>query len=217
MPASQRYTWPAVTGLPPALTAAVAVTIVPCATVETGLPLAVKVSVVEAATAPPLVMVNSSEVEFVSDPDVPVTVTVLLPAEAVLSAVSVSVLLVVVTAGENVAVTPGGRPLAERFTPFVKPLTGTILIVDLLAAPRPTKTLFGADASEKPPIFTRTCAVIEFVMLPEVPVMVNVAAPGVAVLVAVSVSVLEPVVGFGEKEAVTPFGSPEALRFTLPV
>jgi hypothetical protein len=216
-PASQRYTWPAVTGFAPALTSAVAVTIVPCATVETALPLAVMASVVEEATAPPLVTVNNSDVELVSDPEVPVIVTVLAPADAVLSAVSVNVLLVVPIASENVAVTPVGRPLAEKLTPFAKPFTGTTLIVDLPAAPGATKTLFGAATSEKPPIFTVTCAVVELVILPDVPVTVNVVVPGETVLVAVSVSVLEPVAGFGEKEAVTPLGSPEALRFTLPV
>ena len=179
--------------------------------------MAVKASVVEAATAPPLVTVNSSDVELVSDPEVPVTVTLLLPADAAVSAVSVNVLLDVVVAGENVAVTPVGRPLAVRFTPLAKPFTGRTLIVDLLAAPGATKTLFGAAASEKPPIFTMTCAVVELVISPDVPIMVNVVVPGEAVLVAVSVTVLEPVVGFGEKEAVTPLGSPEALRFTLPV
>jgi hypothetical protein len=179
--------------------------------------LAVKASVVEEATAPPLVTANNSDVELVKDPEVPVTVTVLLPADAVLSAVSVSVLLVVVIAGENVAVTPAGRPLAERFTPFAKPFIGTTLIVDLLAAPGATRTLFGAAASEKPPIFSMTCTVIELVILPDVPVTVNDVVPGEAVLDAVSVSVLEPVAGFGEKEAVTPLGSPEALRFTLPI
>jgi hypothetical protein len=58
---------------------------------------------------------------------------------------------------------------------------------------------------------------MELVMLPEVPVMVNVAVPGVAVPVAESVIVLDPVVGFGENVAVTPLGSPEALRLALPV
>jgi hypothetical protein len=179
--------------------------------------LAAKANVVEAATAPPLVTVNCSNVEFVTDPEVPVIVTGLLPTVALLSAVSVSVLLDVVVAGENAAATPDGRPLTVRFTPLAKPLTGTTLIVDLLAPPRATKTLLGAAANEKPPIFTTIWPVIELVMLPEVPVMVNVVVPGEAVLAAINVTVLEPVAGFGEKEAVTPLGSPETLRFTVPV
>jgi hypothetical protein len=55
------------------------------------------------------------------------------------------------------------------------------------------------------------------VRAPEVPVMVTVANPGVAVLLAVKVSVLIPVVGFGRKDAVTPLGRPDAVRLTLPV
>ena len=46
--------------------------------------------------------------------------------------------------------------------------------------------------------------------------MVALYCPAAAELLAVSVSVLAPVVGFGEKDAVTPLGSPEAERVTLP-
>jgi hypothetical protein len=55
-----------------------------------------------------------------------------------------------------------------------------------------------------------------FVRLPAVPVTVTVDCPTVVELVAVSVSVLYPVVGFGEKDAVTPVGRPDTERFTLP-
>jgi hypothetical protein len=41
--------------------------------------------------------------------------------------------------------------------------------------------------------------------------------PSAAVLLAVNVSVLFPVVGVGEKEAVTPLGSPDTDKSTLPV
>jgi hypothetical protein len=47
--------------------------------------------------------------------------------------------------------------------------------------------------------------------------MVSVYCPVAAVLVAVSVSVAEEVVGFGLKDAVTPLGRPETERLTLPV
>ena len=55
------------------------------------------------------------------------------------------------------------------------------------------------------------------VTVPEVPVMVRLLLPGVAVLLAVSVSVLVPVVATGEKDAVTPAGRPAIERFTEPV
>ena len=52
--------------------------------------------------------------------------------------------------------------------------------------------------------------------LPEVPVMVTVEAPGTAVTPAVNVSVLAVVAVAGLKEAVTPAGSPDAARATVP-
>lgn len=60
--------------------------------------------------------------------------------------------------------------------------------------------------------------VVTGVSVPEVPVMVNVTVPGVAELLAVNVSVLVPVVGFGVNTGVTPLGRPEVTaRLTLPV
>ena len=47
--------------------------------------------------------------------------------------------------------------------------------------------------------------------------MVTVDVPAVAVLLAVSVSALVPVVGLVPNEAVTPLGNPDAARVTLPV
>jgi hypothetical protein len=51
--------------------------------------------------------------------------------------------------------------------------------------------------------------------LPEVPVMVTLTEPVVAVPLAVSVRVLLPVVLLGLKDAVTPLGKPEADKLTL--
>jgi hypothetical protein len=62
----------------------------------------------------------------------------------------------------------------------------------------------------------REKVVVDF-KLPEVPVIVAVYLPTLAELAAVSVSVLLPVVGFGENDEVTPLGSPETARLTLPV
>ena len=53
--------------------------------------------------------------------------------------------------------------------------------------------------------------------VPDVPVMVTVAVPVVAVELAVSVTALVDVVGLVPKLAVTPAGSPDAERLTLPV
>jgi len=54
---------------------------------------------------------------------------------------------------------------------------------------------------------------------PDVPVMVTMYCPRLAVLVAINVSVLDPAkaeAGFGLKDAVTPLGRPETERLTLP-
>jgi hypothetical protein len=59
--------------------------------------------------------------------------------------------------------------------------------------------------------------VVAFNKLPEVPVIVTVAAPVVAVLLAVSVRVLVAVAGFVLNDAVTPLGKPEADKLTLPL
>jgi hypothetical protein len=59
--------------------------------------------------------------------------------------------------------------------------------------------------------------VAEFDKLPDVPVMVTVTVPVVAVLLAVSVKVLVVVAGLELNAAVTPLGSPEADKLTLPL
>ena len=64
---------------------------------------------------------------------------------------------------------------------------------------------------------TVSASFVVAVKLPEVPVIVTVADPVVAVLLAVSVSTLDPVVGFVPNAAVTPLGRPDAARVTLPV
>lgn len=58
---------------------------------------------------------------------------------------------------------------------------------------------------------------VVWVKLPEVPVMVTVTMPVVAVGLAVSVKMLVAVAGFGLKDAVTPLGKPEADKLTLPL
>jgi hypothetical protein len=73
--------------------------------------------------------VRLREVVCVKLPEVPVTVTVLVPVVAVPLAVNVSVLVLVAGFGLNVAVTPLGKPDADRFTLPVNPCEGVIAIV----------------------------------------------------------------------------------------
>ena len=65
--------------------------------------------------------------------------------------------------------------------------------------------------------FTVNATVVLAVVEPEVPVIVIVNDPVVAVLLAVSVSTLLLVAGFVPKFAVTPLGNPDAASVTLPV
>jgi hypothetical protein len=71
---------------------------------------------------------------WVSEPLVPVTVTVAAPVAAVAEAVKVRVLVPVVDVGLKLAVTPLGKPLALRVTLPVKPLPGVTVTV-LVAVP----------------------------------------------------------------------------------
>jgi hypothetical protein len=64
---------------------------------------------------------------------------------------------------------------------------------------------------------TVTGRLVIAVIPPEVPVTETENVPGVAVLLAVRVSTLAPVVGLGFHDAVTPLGSPDAARVTLPL
>ena len=66
-------------------------------------------------------------------------------------------------------------------------------------------------------VATVSATASEEVMLPDVPVIVSVAPLAVTDEFAVRVRVLVPLVVAGEKEAVTPLGSPEVARLTVPV
>ena len=71
------------------------------------------------------------------------TVTLKVPTAAVLLAVSVSVLLLAVLLALNDAVTPLGRPDADKLTLPLKPLNGVIVIVLVPVVPWTTVRLLG--------------------------------------------------------------------------
>jgi hypothetical protein len=165
-------------------------------------------------------MVRKTVAEFVKLPEVPMIVTVTVTVDAVLLAVSVNVLVLVVLVGLNVAVTPLGRPEAEKLTLPLKPFCGVTVMVLVPLVPWVSAKLLGDAESVKLGTgsgFTVRETVVEFVKVPEVPVMVTVTVPVVAVLLAVSVNVLVVVVLVGLKEGVTPLGRPEADKLTLPL
>src|ERR1700743_2724287 len=94
-----------------------------------GLAASVKLGVCTAVTVKLMVAVCERV------PLTPVTVMVAAPRVAVLDAVKVSVLVPVVEAGLNAAVTPAGNPLAVRATMPVNPPDGVTVIVLLPVVP----------------------------------------------------------------------------------
>ena len=159
-------------------------------------------------------------VVWVNEPEVPVTVMVLEPRVAVVLALKVTELLDVVGFVPKLAVTPAGRPEADRLTDPVKPLTGLTVTVLLPLPPRGTFKLEGEAERVKP--FTVSVMFMEWVSVPEVPVIVTFVVPVGAVLLAVKVTTLVEVVGSRRtdcvlNEAVTPLGRPDADSVTDPV
>lgn len=159
---------------------------------------------------------------------VAVTVTVNVPVDAEELAASVRVLEVAVALGLKEAVTPFGRPEAERVGLQANPFCGVIEIVLVPLEPCVIARLLGDAEIEKlaelegpvhgdVPALTVRLIVVVCVKLPAVPVTVTVAVPVAALEVAVSVKVVELVAGFGLNEAVTPLGKPEPDRDTLPL
>jgi hypothetical protein len=151
--------------------------------------------------------------------DVPVTVTVNgPPSGAVLLAVSVSVLVLVAGLGTKAAVTPVGKPVAVRFGAPANPPTSAIVMLSPALLPGYTVSA-GVDAVSVKPGAGLTVSAMgaDPVSDPETPLIVTVAAPVVAVLLAVSVITLAPVAGLVPKLAFTPLGSPLAVSVTPPV
>ena len=141
-----------------------------------------------------------------------------IPLLAVADTERVKELVLVPGFGANDAVTPFGRPDAERFTLPVKPFSGAMLIVLVALLPRRIVKLLGDTDNEKSGAGdTVREIVVVLVKLPDVPLIVMVNVPVAAAAPTERVNVLAVVVGFGVNEAVTPAGRPEADRFTLPV
>jgi hypothetical protein len=171
----------------------------------------------------PLVIVRDTEALSISPPPAPVTVTVEVPAAEVLPTVSVRVEVPAppeMLAGLKLAVTPDGRPLADKDTALPKPPAAALVMVEVPELPAFTLTDAGLAESEKlgavPLVIVRLMVAVS-VKPPPAPVMVRVDVPALAPLLAVRVSVEEPdppemVVGL--KLAVTPDGNPLAARET---
>ena len=80
-------------------------------------------------------IVREIVVVFVKLPEIPVMVSVTVPVAAVLLAVSVNELVLAVLLGLNDAVTPPGRPDADKLTLPLKPFCGMTVMVLVLLVP----------------------------------------------------------------------------------
>jgi hypothetical protein len=93
-----------------------------------------------------------------------------------------------------------------------------IVIVLVPLAPCAIVKVFGdAESVKFGGAVTVSDRVVAFDKLPELPVMVTVTVPVAAMLLAASVNVLVVVVVPGLNDAVTPLGSPDADKATLPL
>jgi hypothetical protein len=177
-------------------------------------------SIVGVAVSVGPLTVRATVVVWVRAPEVPVIVTVDIPAVAVPLAVSVKTLVAVVGFVPNEGVTPLGKPAAERVTLPVKPLCGvTVTVLEPLDPWAMVKVFGDAERlkSGVTVVLTVRATVVVWVRAPEVPVIVIVDVPSVAVLLAVNVKTLVAVAGFVPNAAVTPVGMPDADKVTLPV
>lgn len=163
-------------------------------------------------------------ISCIVEPPNPRIVTGYVPVGVIENDMKVSVLVPVAGFGLKVANTPGGGFSTNKKTELLKPPSGVILIVVAAVDPGLTLRLLGEADSRKSGCdgggageFTVRLMVVVLVRLPDVPVMVMLPVPTVAVLLAASVKVLGPVAGLGLKEDVTPVGKPEAERETLPL
>ena len=151
-------------------------------------------------------------------PDLPVMVIVAVPAVALRLADKVKVLEPVAGFGLKEAVVPLRMPEADKFTPELNPFVGVMVMAVVPLLLRVMLRLAGdADKLKLGAGVTVSEIVVDLFRLPLTPLMVTVKVPVAALLPAVRVNVLVPVVLTGLKDAVTPLGRPEADKLTAPL
>ena len=164
---------------------------------------------------------------WLSEPEVPVTVSVHVPRFDVAGTLMVSTEVALPLAAgvtgllPNVAVTPDGKPETLSVTGALNPLRLVTVVVSVPLAPSAMLRFAGAAARLKFGAgLTLRLIVVECTSAPDVAVTVIVAFPVVAVDAAVNarVAVALPFCGgvteVGAKDAVTPLGSPVTVKFT---
>lgn len=174
---------------------------------------------------PDAVTVSPITAECVTPPPVAVTVTLVVPVVAVELTVKVKVELplpgAAMDTGLKLAVTPDGKPDAEREIAALNPLLTVVEIVLLPELPCVTDTLAGEAVNAKSGVAAEVMVkaiVVVWVTPPPVAVSVTLLVPVAAIALAVKVKVELPLPGAameaGLKLAVTPEGRPEADRET---
>lgn len=158
----------------------------------------------------------------VSEPDVPVIVSVDVPAAAALLAVRVSTLEPVVGLVPNAAVTPEGSPETASVTLPVNPPAGRMVTVSVVLLPWTTVSAEVMGAMVKLGVAVPgmvSAMVTEWLIVPSVPVRVTVLVPAAVPDWTKKLTLTVPVAltEFGEKLAWTPEGRLLALSDTLPV
>ena len=113
-------------------------------------------------------------------------------------------------------------PLVEMLLMSSVALPVLVTVTGLAALVSPTTRLANVrEAGDRltagARLLTVRFKVVVFVKLPDIAVMVMGLEPVAAVPLAVTVSVLVELVGFGLKVAVTPLGRAEVLKVTLPL
>lgn len=148
-------------------------------------------------------------------PDLPVMVTVDVPADAEGAAVSVRMALEGVEPALNEPVTPAGSPEMLTVTAPAKPFCGVRVSVLFPAEPYAMLSAVGeADNVNVGAGVIVSVTVVLVLRAPEVPVIVTVVVEAAAVLAATKVTVLLPPI-IGLSAAVTPAGSPDTASPTV--
>jgi hypothetical protein len=142
-------------------------------------------------------IVSGNEAVDVNFPDVPVIVTTLVPRGADPVAESVKTEFPVAGFGEKLAVTPLGRPDADRLIAPRNPYNSDIGIGLLAVVPWPRATLPGPEIVKLGAAMDNGNVVVE-VCFPDVPVIATSTVPRVAELLETSDREDFPLVGLGE-------------------
>lgn len=162
---------------------------------------------------------SSAVAVLTSEPLVPATVKVTVPGTVLLVVLSVRVEVPGGAGlGEKLQLAPEGRPLQDRLTEGLKPVTAPMETVYVPAAPAVTDCEEGETLSVKSDVVTRSSVLAVRSTSPLKPKTVKVTVVRGVVVDVVTVSVEVPGgAGLGEKRQLAPSGRPPQERSTTEV